>query len=205
MSEYTDYMIYQTSARGLEQLRAEVAALAPPGTVIYPLTTGTGDGPDAAAARLTGAPVWVALMSPELSAGFNPSRGGKLASIQVLEDFASWRIEARCGGQEPVVLYLGGPDGYAADWFGYNDPGFKSLTSALTSAEVTALQACFDLPAAELVPLMAYGRVWDFLTAIDAPSMQMADQGLIAPEDFPDTLPIAFAWELWPETYDQDM
>ena len=26
MSEFTDYMIYQTSARGLEELRAEVAA-----------------------------------------------------------------------------------------------------------------------------------------------------------------------------------
>lgn len=205
MSEFTDYMIYQTSARGLEELRAEVAALAPPGTAIYPVTVETEQTPEAAAARLTGAPVWVALMSPELSGGFKPTGAEKLASVFVLEDFASWRIEARCGGQEPVTLYLGGPDGYARDWFGANDAGFKELPSALTSAEVTALQACFDLPAAELASLMAHDRVWDFLAAIDAPSMQMTDQGLIAPEDFPDTLPIAFAWEVWPEIYDQDM
>lgn len=199
MSEYTDYMIYQTTAVGLEALRTEVAALAPPGTAIFPLPA-EGDEA-AAAARLTGAPVWVALMSSATPASIAKAPGTKLVSIFVLEDFASWRLEAHCDGQRPLTLYFGGADGYADGWFTANQPDFAGLTSALTTEQITRLEACFNLPAASLAPLLAYDRVWDFLAAIDAPSMQMADQSLML-DDFPADLPIAFAWEIWPETYD---
>jgi hypothetical protein len=204
MSDYTDYLIYQTTATSPEALRAEIAAFAPPRTVIYP-GFDESISPDDLAARLTGAPVWVALMSADAPSAIDPRPGSKHAAIFVLEDLASWRVDAQCGAQGPVVLYFGGPDGYGEDWFGNNDPRFQGLATSLTAERLTALQACFDLPAAELAPLLAHGRIWDFLRAVDAPAGQMADQGLVHADDFPADLPIAFAWELWPEIYDQDM
>lgn len=193
MSEYTDYLIYRTDAQEVEVLRSEVALLAGSGIIV---TDSVSD--DAAALETllkAPGPAWVAVLTPT---PFKELRADPLAWVYVLEDFASWRLEMRCGGKVEVFQF-GTDDNYALEWFGENFLA-PFVTGAVEPATIDRLAGCFDVSPEALQPMLAYGKVWDFLTLTGAPSVQMLDQS-IALYDLEDAEPsdrkVFFDWELW--------
>ncbi|MCU0827636.1 MAG: hypothetical protein MUE52_09570 [Tabrizicola sp.] len=194
MSEYTDYFIYRTDAQEVEELRSEVADLVRSGMIISgPYSDGTM-GADALGAQLRQpGPAWVALLTPT---AFDKLAATPVAQIYVLEDFASWRLDVRCENTVDVFQF-GTDDNYALEWFGYNFSA-PFVTGAIEPATLDRLAGCFAVPSEALGPVLAYGKVWDFLTLTGAPSVQMLDQS-IALFDLEATAPakVVFDWELW--------
>ncbi len=191
MSEYTDYLIYRTEAQAVEELRAEVSRVAGMGVIV------TGSFPDAAASleailKAPG-PAWVAVLT---TTPFEKLRADPLAWVYVLEDFASWRLEVRCGGKVDVFQF-GTDDNYALGWFGENFSA-PFVTETIDPGTIDRLAGCFQLSPEAMQPMLAYGKVWDFLTLAGAPSVQMLDQN-ISLYDLETAEPgkVFFDWELW--------
>lgn len=193
MSEYTDYLIYRTDAQEVEELRSEVAALAGSGII----TIGAGPegevGPQAMEALLKQpGPAWVALLTPT---AFEKLAAAPLARVYVLEDFASWRLDVRCGDKVDVFQF-GTDDNYALEWFGYNFSA-AFVTGAVEPATINRLAGCFAVAPEALGQVLGYGKVWDFLTLTGAPSVQMLDQGIALYDlETADPAKVFFDWEL---------
>lgn len=174
MSEYTNYLIYQTTANTVAELRAEVAQKVGPAVVV--LTSDGGPYSEAEATThlaRTPSPRWVGLLS---GTDVTDQSVTGLGHVLVLEDFQSWQLQMQCpGGLEQ--LRFGGDDDYAKGWFEFNS-GDTWMTDTLAPARMARLSTCFGLPETALKPVLAYGRVWDFLEALGAPSIQMLDQTL---------------------------
>ncbi len=175
MSEYTDYLLYQSEAMTLQALQAEVTQNVGR-AVIVPFTIGGMVVTEAEAMDvITRAPArkWVALIADIHPADIKVQSA---AHFLVLEDFKSWRLNAVCDGQE-ITLQFGGPDGYGLGWFGANfDAPF--VTATIEDETLNQLAACFGTDAAKLAPVLAYDKPWAFLDVIGAPSVQMLDQQL---------------------------
>jgi hypothetical protein len=196
MSEYTDYYIYRTDAQAVEELRVEIAAVAGAGIIVSELALDGETGPKALDERLRkpGA-AWVAVLTPT---PFKALKADPVAQVFVLEDFASWRLDVRCQG-EVDVFQFGTGDNYALEWFGANFSA-PFVTGAIDPATIDRLAGCFALEPAALGPVLSYGEVWDFLTLVGAPSVQMMDQGIalygLEGAD-PGAGKVFFDWELW--------
>lgn len=193
MSEYTDYLIYRTDAVAVEVLRSEVAQLAGSGIIV------SGAFPDGAASLeavlKTPGPAWVAVLPPT---SLKDMRADPLAWVYVLEDFASWRLEVRCAGTIDVFQF-GTDDGYALGWSRENFAA-PFVTDRVDPATIDRLAGCFQMQPEAMQPMLAYGKVWDFLTLAGAPSVQMLDQ-TIALYDLEEAEPgvrkVLFDWEVW--------
>ena len=191
MSEYTDYLIYRTDAVEVEALRSEVAGLVGSGIIVSG-DEGSG-GPDALASRLqVPGPAWVALMTP---VAFEDLTADPLGRVFVLEDFASWRLDVRCGGKAEAFQF-GGDDGYALGWFGENF-GAPFVTDEVEPGTLDRLAGCLGVPSEKLGPVLAHEKVWDFLTLVGAPSVQMLDQSIALDDLGAEPGKVVFDWELW--------
>jgi hypothetical protein len=176
MSEYTDYMALLTDVQTLQDLRGALeqevrwAIVEPPvGTTMQPSAA-------EAAWQALPKPAWVVLTSS--AAGPDDLVVlGTVFQLVVEEDFASWGLIMRCGGD--AWNYAMRTDVTFGDSILDREPPLQDPSSA--TDRVTALADCLDVDPAALAATLVPDGGQAFSSLLGVEYFQMLDANLISP------------------------